>query len=332
MLFKYIRLFLSGVLIYCTTALVGAQNPIEAGDVHWERSLEQAKLLSTKKEKPILILFQEIPGCSTCRNYGQKVLSHPLLVEAIDSLFIPLLIHNNKRGADKKTLQYFKEPAWNNPVVRIVDDQLQDLTPRIAGQYTKQALVAGMIQALHQQHLEIPLYLQLLSEELNARKSGLETTYFSMYCFWAGEKYLGGLKGVYSTTAGFMDGKEVVQVVYNPLEISYLTLMQSAAEVRCGDEVYTNDPVEVRQAKITLGKSKVHPQKTFKPDKTPKYYLSKTPYKYVQMTALQACRANSMIAKGQNCDSIFSPGQMKAFRAASSKRNKNKINFVGQNF
>ena len=47
-----------------------------------------------------MLLFQEVPGCSTCRNYGHNVLSHPLMVEAIESLFVPLAIFNNKEGKE----------------------------------------------------------------------------------------------------------------------------------------------------------------------------------------------------------------------------------------
>lgn len=35
---------------------------VETGDVHWLRDPEQAKQLSKKTGKPILMLFQEIPG------------------------------------------------------------------------------------------------------------------------------------------------------------------------------------------------------------------------------------------------------------------------------
>ena len=39
----------------------------------------------------LLVVFQEIPGCSTCVNYGRDVLSHPLLVEAITAAVGPLV-------------------------------------------------------------------------------------------------------------------------------------------------------------------------------------------------------------------------------------------------
>ncbi len=323
-----LRQFLFIAVLALFVAVAGAQKqPVETGSVKWYRSLDEAVKLSKQTQKPILILFQEIPGCSTCRNYGQNVLTHPLIVEAIETFFVPLCIHNNKGGADKKALKYFREPSWNNPVVRIVSDDLKDLIPRIAGQYSKAALVHGMVQALQKRPRQaVPLYLELLDKELQARKSGLTTTYFAMYCFWAGEKEIGDMQGVYSTTAGYMDGKEVVKVEYNPLEVSYFALLQAANDVHCGDEVYSNRSSEIRIAKQTLGTRKAHPASGFKPDKTPKYYLNKTPYRYVRMTALQACRANSRLAKGMHCENLFSPGQLQQYRIAKEgKRNRLKV-------
>lgn len=36
--------------------------PIELGAVNWTRDLENAKKLSAKTGKPIMVLFQEVPG------------------------------------------------------------------------------------------------------------------------------------------------------------------------------------------------------------------------------------------------------------------------------
>ena len=36
--------------------------PVELGDVHWKRDLNEAVADSKKENKPIAILFQEVPG------------------------------------------------------------------------------------------------------------------------------------------------------------------------------------------------------------------------------------------------------------------------------
>ncbi|MFT4761333.1 MAG: hypothetical protein ACI9XO_001689 [Paraglaciecola sp.] len=117
-------------------------------------------------------------------------------MEAIESLFVPLAIHNNKRGEDAKVLQAFGEPSWNNPVVRIFNADKRELTPRLGGDYSPLGLVKAMVNSLTVNGSNVPQYLTLLQEELQAKKTGVETATFGMYCFWTGEKELGSLDGV----------------------------------------------------------------------------------------------------------------------------------------
>lgn len=50
---------------------------IELGRVSWLRDYKAALGQSKLTGKPVLLFFQEIPGCSTCVNFGRDVLSHP---------------------------------------------------------------------------------------------------------------------------------------------------------------------------------------------------------------------------------------------------------------
>ena len=95
--------------------------PIELGEIAWYRDFDQAKKLAVKEGKAIFILFQEVPGCATCRSYVKNVLSNPTIISAIEEAFFPLAIFNNKGGKDRETLNEYNEPSWNNPVVRIVN-------------------------------------------------------------------------------------------------------------------------------------------------------------------------------------------------------------------
>ncbi|HRI61999.1 MAG TPA: thioredoxin family protein, partial [Saprospiraceae bacterium] len=105
--------------------------PTELGKVNWLRDLAAGKAEAEKSGKPILILFQEVPGCSNCTRYGNSTLSHPLIVEAIERYFVPVCIYNNKGGADAEALKTFQETAWNNPVVRIVRADYKDVVLRM---------------------------------------------------------------------------------------------------------------------------------------------------------------------------------------------------------
>jgi len=284
--------------------------PEELGKVHWLRDIDIAVAQSEEKKKPILILFQEVPGCSTCRNYGNGALSHPLLVEAMESLFIPLAIYNNKGGEDAKILKYFGEPSWNNPVVRIVNNSKKDLIPRVSGNYSKWGLADAMIRALDNAGTVAPAYLELLTQELAAERTGTKTATFGMYCFWSGEKEIGALNGVTATKPGFMGGREVVQVNYNPNVISYDDLAEKAKNARCNSHIYTNDSREKAIAKKVVGEGSISNESKFRLDKDVKYYLSRTHYRYVPMTEMQAAKVNSQIGRGKPFTDYLSPRQI----------------------
>jgi len=46
--------------------------------------------------------------------------------------------------------------------------------------------------------------------------SGYETARFSMYCYWEGEATVGTVPGVVASRIGHLDGKEIVEVTYDP--------------------------------------------------------------------------------------------------------------------
>ncbi|MEM1327853.1 MAG: VPGUxxT family thioredoxin-like (seleno)protein, type 2 [Bacteroidota bacterium] len=303
-----------------------AQQPIELGQVTWLRDIDEAQQLSEKEDKPIFLLFQEVPGCSTCQRYGEKVLSHPLIVEAIETCFISLAIHNNKRGKDREVLDYFGEPSWNNPVVRIIDAERQDLMPRLSSNYTPLAVVQSMIHILKNP----PSYLRILQEELLAVAGGTKTTTLSMYCFWSGELNIGAIEGVVATELGFMHGREVVQVEYSPIITDYATIIKTANAAKCADRAFVHDEEEAKTATQFLGKQQVRQKGNFRFDKGRKYYLSKTHYRFVPMTPLQAIRANHRIANRQSLGDVLSPRQLALAAKIKQQSDKQWKNQIGE--
>lgn len=91
-----------------------------------------------------------------------------------------MCIHNNKSGADARTLARFKEPSWNNPVVRIVTPDGRDLVARNGDRWTVGAVAEQMVGALDSAQKPIPRYLALLADEQRARRVGLERAVFGM--------------------------------------------------------------------------------------------------------------------------------------------------------
>ena len=66
-------------------------NPIEIGDVRWQRDFDAALENSAKTGKPVLVLFQEVPGCSGVQEFGREVLTNPLIVAAMENEFIRIV-------------------------------------------------------------------------------------------------------------------------------------------------------------------------------------------------------------------------------------------------
>ncbi len=282
-------------------------NPIELGEVHWLREISVAQDQSKATGKPIFILFQEVPGCLTCQKYGTEVMSHPLIVEAIENEFIPLAIHNNKKGDDAKVLHFFNEPSWNNPVARIVNANLTDILPRLDGGYSPAAITKYIVKAMDSTKKKIPAYLDLLNKSYSENTQSIS---FGMHCFWEGESKLGALPGVIKTNPGFMDGHEVVEVEFDPRYISPEKLIFEAGKQECASQIYA-DPQHLLQYQKINNKTKE--RKKFSSDKDPQYYLKHSAFKYVPMLPIQASKVNSAIAQGHSPSDYLSPRQIEIY-------------------
>jgi hypothetical protein len=259
------------------------------------------------------------------------VLSHPLIVQAIESEFVPCCIYNNKKGKDKQILQRYKEPAWNNPVVRFVNTGGRDVIPRQDGVWSLDGIAARMVKALDAGYTKgkgkgtgkskskskstgksthgSPLYLRLLAIE--TRSKGKQKATFAMHCFWEGEAHLGSLPGVTGTRAGWLDRKEVVEVEYDESRISYEELVSKAKELRCASTVFAHDQKQLKKAKKLVGKNVVLTAEYARDAKLSDrlYHLRKSPLNSVPATRIQRVRMNSALAKRQDPLQFLSPHQ-----------------------
>lgn len=287
-----------------------ASNPAELGLVHWLRDYDTAIEQSKKLNKPVFILFQEVPGCHNCTRFGKMVMSNPLIVDAIENEFVPLCIYNNEKGADAEVLKRFNEPTWNNPVARIIDANGKDLTPRMA-RFEPREIVTGMADVLNQRG-NVPAYFELLAQQQLPRTT--EQVTFSMYCFWSGELTLGAAEGVTATTPGFMGGEEVVTVAYDPQRTTLETLVALADKQAGIDNVYCTSAEQQSTASGVVGKSRVREASSFRVDKEPKYYLDKTNFRFVPMLPLQRIRVNHAVASKMDPLVFLSPGQVRVFK------------------
>lgn len=301
-----------------------SSNPVELGNVRWQRNYQNAVKTAKSANKPVLILFQEVPGCRTSSGYGKNVLSHPLIIDAIENEFVPLAVYNNTDGHDREILQSFNEPSWNNPVVRIINADRKELAPRLSGNYTKLGLVKTIKAALEKSRGKAPEYLALLAKELKAEQVEKETAVFAMHCFWTGEGRLGSIDGVISTEPGFMGGREVVKVEFNPESVSFKQLLSLAIKNNVARHVYTDSSTQKKIAEDILGSESVSDNGNFRPDSQPKYYMSKTPYRFIPMTPLQASKVNSAIGFKSSPDKFLSERQLMLLNFVKANPDKNR--------
>jgi hypothetical protein len=235
-------------LVLALNPLPSNQNPPELGRVHFGRDLEQALAGSKSSGKPVLALFQEIPGCATCKGFGRGPLARPLLVEAIETQFVPLAILNNAGGADAAALKRFGEAAWNNPVVRFVDARGDDVLPRADGVWSESGIAQRLVAALTAAKRDVPAWLELARDELD--ETSTARAVLGMRCFWEGQAKLGSLAGVVDVRPCFVEGAEACEVRFRPASVAYATLVKSAQEMECASTVWAVDAEQEKEASV----------------------------------------------------------------------------------
>lgn len=103
-----------------------------------------------------------------------------MIVEAAEDSFVPMCVFNNIEGSDRRVLERFGEPTWNNPVVRVIDANERDVAPRNGRDWTRSGVARSMTAAIEQSGRDVPRYLELLAFEDTARRTGVETAVFGM--------------------------------------------------------------------------------------------------------------------------------------------------------
>ncbi|MEM7228933.1 MAG: VPGUxxT family thioredoxin-like (seleno)protein, type 2 [Planctomycetota bacterium] len=298
------------------TMTVPADQPVELGQVNWGRNLDSALQTSKSTGKPVLLLFQEIPGCHGCQVFGQEPLSHPLIVEALETSFVPVAIHNNKPGYDEKILKQFNEPSWNYPVMRVIDANGKDLIPRRDKQYSVHEVSTRLIDGLQAAKHDVPGYLNVLAAETAPK---LETATFAMYCYWEGEGRIGALDGVVTTESGWQDGLEVVEVTFDPTRISYDTLLREAQSFKCATKVFAHNDTQFGIAsKLGAPTQRITKDNRRAKDSDQKHTLRATALKYMPLTPGQQTKINAAIHTQTSWKAYLSPRQYELAKAVDT--------------
>ncbi len=238
-------------------------------------------------------------------------MTHPLLVEAIEDQFVPVLVYNNKGGNDKALLQKFNEPSWNNPVIRYLDETEKDLVPRKELVLSVSETAQRMVTALQGAKREVPGYLQAAAAP--ARGSEMETATFAMYCYWEGEAQLGAIDGVYSTRSAWRDGLEVVVLRFHPKEVDYKTLVEKAIGFKCASKIFAHSQQQLTVAKSVAGNRAVLAKDAsavrMAKASDQRYYLTNSPLKYLPLCELQKTKVNAALRLQTDIAKHLSPRQ-----------------------
>lgn len=262
--------------------------PVELGAVRWGGDLEAARAESARDGRPVFLLFQEVPGCATCAEFGRDVLSQLLVAEAIETEFVPVAVRNNVGGPEGRTRESFREPACNFPVVRFLGADGRDLLPRRDRIWSAGGIAERMVSALEAAHRPVPAYLALLARELSPDR--LRTATFAMGCYWEGEARLGAIEGVVGTRAGWLDGREAVEVRFDPEVIGAEGLVRAAETAGCR---VAADGGPAREADAS--------------DR--KYYLARSDLRWLPLTPAQAAKVNAALRFDRSPDPWLSPRQ-----------------------
>ena len=233
------------------------------------------------------------------------------MVEAIETLFEPVVIYNNQPGKDAQTLKRFKEPSWNYQVVRFLDGDSEDIIPRKDKVWTTEPLAKRMIQALQKQQREVPKFLIALAGKSVSNNHG--TAAFAMYCFWTGEMQLGALPGVLTTEAGWLDGNEVTLVEFDRDTIPFSELVKKAASLDCAKKVYTNNPADhkiVQESRLISGTLNQTYRSASRSDQ--KRQIRNTTLSKLNLNPVQATKLNAFARSNPSkALSWLSPNQVK---------------------
>lgn len=290
-------------------------------------SLQEAMKLSRETGKPTFQVYFE-----NGNHLREKALfSHPLLVEALENLFITVTVEIQNPGGSNSHL----EGESCSSLIRVTNDTGTDLVPPICiFSATEFLIVDAMVRSLGKSEQSVPPFLSLLSEELLQQERS-HRVIFTVHDAVLAEVDFAGLKGTIHTEVGFLETRErAIKVVFDPQLLRIALLARYAfAMANCTGKVFCQSNEERMAVKVEATRStsqgfRKNPDATsdlldnitFTPSYELKVILRRTPMRFVPLTELQCTRANRLIHKGKfhEATHLLSPRQglilMDAFR------------------
>lgn len=278
------------------------------------KSLSEAAEEAEHRLVPIFCVEVDSPGDV---NAGKHMFSHPLLVEASNSLFVTVTV------APGNILSMQESESFDNfTKIRILNSSLEDIVPSvniIPGDYDVRIceVLNAMVRGLKKIEKYIPTYLQLLRDEYNglANLDGNKLVFATYDCQIA-EIEMASLDGVLATRAGTWRGHKVIEVTYDKFRISYSQLVEHCLDMDLACILYyqTKEEKEAAAGEVKIfeldteihvfvGNIRANPQA--------KEDLRGSPLRFVPLTDLQATKCNRLVNKGKFNEAVhlLSPWQ-----------------------
>lgn len=306
-------------------------------------SFEQAKELCKQTQKPVLILFHD--GCKEAIEFGQQTLSHPLIVEAIETHFLPVVINSNAASGSleesKVAARYCSHRS--STMVRVVNEKGKDIVVQIEDDRCNiPNLCAIMIKALERKEIKVPTYLKLLRKEsqaLNPKGKGHTTAPLEVVLATKSvaraELDYADVEGVIATVLGRIGSFDVIKITYDGTGtaqsfegiIRHAMFHHDLLRIYCVDE----EQVEAARAEVTKFEAKTHikivtipstGEKHIKKAHNPKLFLDRCEWKFLPLTPFQATLCNLALSSGRLdiATSMLSPRQTAVLEALEFKR------------
>jgi hypothetical protein len=292
----------------------------ELGRVRWLDSYSEALERAKSEKKPILVLIYYSGNDMVPDN---SALNHPLAVEAIESLFVPVAF-SGQQGNLEEGLGMVDLQSDFESVIQINDTNGNELVEKLYNTQTVAPVTEVLTASLSNAGYPVPEYLQVISSESGAEGT-TETAVITQHCFWSGEVELGVHDAVVFMEPGYIDKIEAIRITFDNSKVSYKDLLETAKSLGLLNTAYPLNDKQYIEATEVIDKSSVKyfSQIEYAPAsdrKNYKFYIGKTVYRYVPMTSRQALLVNNALFFEENPDVFLSPRQIEMYEFIKGKQ------------
>jgi hypothetical protein len=307
---------------------------VEYGIGYTYSDLREAKREAKRQRKPI---FCTRTGADFNKVFHSSALTHPLIVEAVESLFVTV--------NSEIDLEVPGSPVC--ATVQILDEKGTPLLPHIGGDLLLRrnmvVVVELLVKSLTKCSIEVPKYLQLLLEEESGRSEVLPSgkrrkldriAIFGVSDYHVIEAKFANAAGVLNIQAGLYKGRQVLQVTYASRVTSFDSLLRYALSSNFATSIYYQSQDEFVVARSVCDQlrrsyhiiGKIEDSSLINNVVDGRSGIRKTALRYVPMTSLQKVHANKLVHEGlfNEASHLLSPRQaekmMRSFSNVNARR------------